>query len=531
MDSSTVLNAIVGRAQRNLALLQTRPPPSSSAPTRLSLTLPDPAPLVSRLVHSGLKNTAAQRLSTAYMHHATHLKLHYERVMNNAINACVEASASSATDMEKDVTSFHAAYTATYQHALAQCAEAIIQRSRARVSHLVSSLQSDDSSSYLSEKPRPFKQELLVTLEHAFSDNPYPTRLEKIKLANHVGISFKQVDVWFQNRRSRFKREGKDIQRISFVIENGGVSQVKCADTKVIHNPSSMSTQISMGGTLGAQSNPGRRTPCPFHIDYAPHAFPNPFPPACDYKPFPILDGPQTFDTPWPRHAGTDQRKNQVNDALTDVEQLCLPLSRLNLKDSQSSSEVVPPRSRTRRLRDHIAPCFPSLIRPPSAPLPALLPVTVTVHTSDYTHDSLASSSSSSLSRHIVYASRSLGASTRQTSARKSVDTLPLRNASSSLKTTKDWAHPYPSRKSSRPKAQEAKLSRLSSMSSLSLFCLSGIPPPITPPQLSVELPRSRKVSSPDLIFSPSQDLDHLFSDSDVPALSFLNNRQPRIVQ
>ena len=69
-------------------------------------------------------------------------------------------------------------------------------------------------------------------LEQSFDDNAFPSRLEKFELAAKCDMGYKQIHVWvrqftsdicvcqrvmivfkFQNRRSRSRKEGKELKR------------------------------------------------------------------------------------------------------------------------------------------------------------------------------------------------------------------------------------------------------------------------------------------------------------------------------
>ena len=49
--------------------------------------------------------------------------------------------------------------------------------------------------------------EQLATLEGIFSEKKYVTSGDRLRISRQVGVTEKQVKMWFQNRRTRHKRE------------------------------------------------------------------------------------------------------------------------------------------------------------------------------------------------------------------------------------------------------------------------------------------------------------------------------------
>ncbi|ELR19243.1 homeobox domain containing protein [Acanthamoeba castellanii str. Neff] len=59
-------------------------------------------------------------------------------------------------------------------------------------------------------KRKRINQSQLDVLEAAYLDDPLPSRRTKQRLSTQLGISIKRVQIWFQNRRAKQKRQRKD---------------------------------------------------------------------------------------------------------------------------------------------------------------------------------------------------------------------------------------------------------------------------------------------------------------------------------
>ncbi|ELK36759.1 Homeobox protein EMX2 [Myotis davidii] len=95
--------------------------------------------------------------------------------------------------------------------------------------HWLNGFQGNDTSpesfllhNALARKPKrirtAFSPSQLLRLEHAFEKNHYVVGAERKQLAHSLSLTETQVKVWFQNRRTKFKRqkleeEGSDSQQ------------------------------------------------------------------------------------------------------------------------------------------------------------------------------------------------------------------------------------------------------------------------------------------------------------------------------
>ncbi|KAH0838013.1 hypothetical protein J3R83DRAFT_6253 [Lanmaoa asiatica] len=324
-----------------------------------SITLPSPHPLLPSLLEAGLSHEIGASISEAYKLRAEELR---RRIHKSIVTACRELAELPVVALASppDLLMRKVVLTSTelYLRRLEQWKEEIIQRIKQAQKPPIN---------VTPRNSRNFNQEYVPLLEHFFEENPFPTHADKVFLAKKSDMQYRQIHVWFQNRRNRTKKEGKTLRKKP--TYEGATKPLDRLYERmrdhIVDSDSQAPIPSKAGSSEGTtkteivQNNASKDA---FTSSSPPHAFPSSYPPTCHYDPFPCKGGSVPFSKPeWER---TPYGKSPL-PLSTNIDDLVERFSHLNVRD-ETRFKGSP------KLQSHAATAAITVI-PSRAPHPSLL--------------------------------------------------------------------------------------------------------------------------------------------------------------
>ncbi|KAI9065914.1 A mating type homeodomain transcription factor [Trametes sanguinea] len=317
-------------AARRLQKLTERTPLStcklSAAPAH-TLSLPLPESLVPKLLQLGVDPRPAERISQAVTRALLRLK---DTLEANFRTRCQRNDSEAALLHDPTFCStVLSAYVSIYHKAKLNWIAYIVDDCIPRLLRVQSAHWPQPSGSKPPTPARPmFNHSAVPILEDSFSINPFPSRLEKLELASRCRMEYRQIHVWFQNRRSRLRKEGIELKRPE--RKSALPEEVENIVTEVFFPSDQEEDGDDEALTMLTALSSASQKSLLLNIPAPAHAFPAPYPPLCADDPFPMDSRGPPFALPWLR---TPTVKKSRSSAATDLDTLASMLSKLTLID------------------------------------------------------------------------------------------------------------------------------------------------------------------------------------------------------
>lgn len=163
------------------------------------IRLPKPPPLLAPLLEAGAPRYLAKEIHAFYLECATQLRTRYTTVFSRLRSELGHLPTDGIDTLNDQLAPlFVHLYTKSLQDWVRYEVEMFcVQR----------------PSVHKKQLNHTFNHDYLPLLENSFNENPFPSHADKAALAGRSGMSYQQIHVWFQNRRSRSRRVGKVLRK------------------------------------------------------------------------------------------------------------------------------------------------------------------------------------------------------------------------------------------------------------------------------------------------------------------------------
>ncbi|TBU34740.1 hypothetical protein BD311DRAFT_608943, partial [Dichomitus squalens] len=178
----------------------------------LLLSLPTSRPLTGKLISLGVDEHYAQRISAAVAQAELRFKESCEAGYRRRRLKILSQPFSSLDPNAVSTLSVY--YSALYSKLVGDWASYILNTFAPRFVNAQELHKQAHTSRSRSPSNKPgFNQSAVPLLEQFFNANAFPSRLEKYDLASRCGMSYKQINTWFQNHRTRIRKEGGSLNK------------------------------------------------------------------------------------------------------------------------------------------------------------------------------------------------------------------------------------------------------------------------------------------------------------------------------
>ncbi|KAL5533898.1 hypothetical protein ACEPAG_358 [Sanghuangporus baumii] len=348
-------------------------PPIQLSPPHSGVLIPD-------LIAAGASLDIAQELSEIHANSCTRLAAEYEVIYQSA---CLQASLSTERRTAEEQSRFFKRlqkirrhYDRTVSFWSADLVQSVAARGSKKHTGKIDAFQKQG-----------FNPDSIPKLKAFFEINPKPSRADKMYLAKACKMTVKQINIWFQNRRARVKKENRALRsdacmerqhsagapgpsRDGYEV-HGNTSDSETAVEEESSEPVLRCCSRSSSVTLVDEDehSTGIKTTSPSF------AFPTKFFSRLKEEAFPCSASDLSFPKPIWRRCYTAavipaQKVHSISDVVEAMKKLSLEPADQAVEDTFEDYADSP---FILRCKTSISQCNPFIIHPPPAPLPSLL--------------------------------------------------------------------------------------------------------------------------------------------------------------
>ncbi|KAI0734712.1 hypothetical protein C8Q72DRAFT_807321 [Fomitopsis betulina] len=325
----------------------------SASPPLSAPTFPSPEPISQTLIFVGLQQPVAKKISSAYVRTALRLRSEYDLRSRHALQAYARTISCGRGNVPSCGSRLSDVFVTRYLKTLESWRFEIVNTVVARVREIRETRKSQQTDK------RTFNQSAIPMLEEFFKHTERPTRAEKQTLARQCDMDYKQINVWFQNRRNR-SRKSSGVSVPADGTPKGSLPvDLAAALLRILDNYTAAEILVIVEDTQQTLDKIATSF-APFRCERPQHTFPLSYPPLCESDPFARS---HNFPTPWYRSAAS----SHIAYNCIDTTDLLSYMEKLSLQGTESTSSSADA-GRAVTPRSVLGFCAV----PPCAPLPAL---------------------------------------------------------------------------------------------------------------------------------------------------------------